>query len=81
MKKCFIILTASALITSPLSKLHAYEYVTDTGGCGYEDCCRSVCIVPAIGFAALMLAGIIAVGLQNRSHGGHNHSHSDCDCD
>lgn len=77
MKKWIVAALLAANILTTASKAEAVEYVTDTGGCGYEDCCRSICIIPAIGFAALMIAGIIAVGVHNRSSSGHGHSHSE----
>lgn len=78
MKKSILTLLLASVATLPFNQLSAYEYVTDTGGNGYDDCCRSICIVPAIGFAAAIVAGIIAVGVHNRSHSGHSsHSHSE----
>ena len=56
----------------------AVEYCTDTGGCAYEDAYQSCCIAPAIAFALIAIAGIIAVGVHNRSSSSHNHNHSHC---
>lgn len=49
------------------------EYCTDTGGCAYEDAYQSCCIAPAIAFALVAIAGIIAVGVHNRSGSSHTH--------
>jgi len=69
-------LTLFVMITHTLN-INAREYCTDTGGCAYEDTYQSCCLAPAIAFALIAIAGIIAVGVHNRSHS--DHAHMDCD--
>jgi hypothetical protein len=65
------------LVLSPCSApariIETEEYCTTLGGCGYRTSCASACITPAVGFALVILAAMIATGLQNR--GGHAHQH------
>ncbi|CCB87315.1 MULTISPECIES: hypothetical protein [Parachlamydia] len=76
-KKFVAIATLFAMFTSSASSAIAQEYVTDTGGYGYEESRRVPQIGPAIALGAMALAAIIAVAIQNSSHShGHGHSHS-----
>jgi hypothetical protein len=67
---------ATIIVSSP-SNIQARECCTDAGGYAYEDVANSCCLIPAVVFAVVAIAGIIAVGVQNRSHSGHGHAHSD----
>lgn len=71
LKKSITLLTCSAMLC--MSSSDAIEYCTDTGGCAYEDAYQSCCIAPAIAFALIAIAGIIAVGVHNRSGCSHAH--------
>ncbi|ADI37967.1 putative membrane protein [Waddlia chondrophila 2032/99] len=68
-KKTAILLTCSSMLC--LNTSEGIEYCTDTGGCAYEDAYQSCCIAPAIAFALVAIAGIIAVGVHNRSSSSH----------
>lgn len=70
------LLTLCALCACP-PKTQAREYCTSTGGAAYESAYQSCCIAPAIGFALLAIAGIIAVGVHNRHHSSHSHGDDD----
>jgi hypothetical protein len=77
-KKLISLITAITIVTTSITNLEAREYCTDAGGCAYEEAVQSCCMVPALTFAIVAIAGIIAVGVQNRGGGhGHGHAHSD----
>ena len=73
-KKTVTLLACSAMLCLHTSE--GVEYCTDTGGSAYEDSYQSCCIAPAIAFALVAIAGIIAVGVHNRSGDTHGHSHA-----
>ena len=77
LKRWIALLTLSAMITTVSPEANAREYCTDTGGCAYEDAYQSCCMAPAIALALIAIAGIIAVGVHNRSHSSHDHSSDD----
>jgi hypothetical protein len=77
-KSWIALLTLSAMVATSTENVNAYEYATDAGGYAYEDAVTSTSIAPAIVLALVAIAGIIAVGVHNRSHSSHNnHDHSD----
>lgn len=81
-KKWVSLITIATFATTSMTNLDAREYCTDAGGCAYEEAVQSCCMVPALTFAIVAIAGIIAVGVQNRGgHHGHGHSHSHSECD
>lgn len=73
-KKIFAIAATTALLTSSTGSLNAQEYCMDNGGCGYDECCRTSSLAPAIALGTIALVAIIAVAVQNTS--GHSHCHS-----
>lgn len=70
-------LTLTAMIATSTEDGHAKEYYTDSGGYAYEEAYQSCCLGPALVLALVAIAGIIAVGVHNRSSSNHNHVHSD----
>jgi hypothetical protein len=68
----FVLLAAMAALCSTPSQ--AAEFCIDNGGCGYDECCRTSSLAPAIALGTIALVAIIAVALQNTS--GHSHCHS-----
>lgn len=56
--------------------LGAEEVCVDNGGCGYNECCRSTSLAPAIALGTILLVGVIAVAVQNTSGHTHCHGHS-----
>lgn len=54
--------------------VQADEFCCETGGDGYDECCRSTSLAPAIALGTIALVAIIAVAVQNTS--GHSHCHS-----
>lgn len=75
LKKLFVLLTFSAVACLQPPSLSAAEYVTDTGGCGYQQCRKCPSIAPAVALGTIALVAIVAVALQNQSNG-HAHAHS-----
>ncbi len=73
-KQYIALLTVSAMLSN--GSTEAIEYCTDTGGCAYEEAYESCCIAPAIAFALIAIAGIIAVGVHNRGDGGSSSIHA-----
>lgn len=79
-KKMMLIATAIAMIGSPTSGLYAdacgptTDCCVDNGGCGFDACCRSSSLAPAIALGTIALIAIVAVAIQNTS--GHSHCHS-----
>lgn len=77
MKLARKLIASAALLTmlgTPVSHLSADDYCVDMGGCGYEDCCRSCSLAPAIALGTIAIVAIVAVAVQNTS--GHSHCHS-----
>jgi len=71
------LIASAALLTmlgSSAGSLCADDYCVDNGGCGYEDCCRSSSLAPAIALGTIAVVAIVAVAVQNTS--GHSHCHS-----
>lgn len=73
-KKLMFLVTALAMLGASSTSLQADEYCVDNGGCGYNDCCRSSSLAPAIALGTIALIAIVAVAVQNTS--GHSHCHS-----
>lgn len=78
-KRWIICLVLTAMFSTSAGDANAREYYTDAGGYAYESCYQSSCIAPAIVLALVAIAGIIAVGVQNRSKSSHAHVHGDSD--
>ena len=70
-KKFISVLCLVLMASTAPTKTEAVTYMTDTGGCAYEDAYQACCVAPAVVFAVALLAAIIVVGLHNRH--GHNH--------
>lgn len=72
-------LIASAALMTMLSAsgntLNADEYCVDNGGCGYDECCRTSSLAPAIALGAIAIVAIVAVAVQNTSGHAHCHAH------
>lgn len=68
-----------AMIATSAQNLRAqdeFEYNTDCGGYGYEQCRRVPSLAPAIALGTIALVAIIAVAVQNSSHHNHGHGHT-----
>lgn len=63
-----------AMIGSSANSINAQEWRTDTGGCGYSECCTCPSLAPAIALGTIALVAIVAVAVQN-SHSGASHGH------
>ena len=70
-----IILTMSLSFLITPEPIKATEYCVDNGGCGYNDCCRTSSLAPAIALGTIALVAIVAVLVQNTSGSAHCHSH------
>lgn len=73
-KKIIAAAALFAMLSTSANTLSADEYCVDMGGCGYEDCCRSCSLAPAIALGTIAIVAIVAVAVQNTS--GHSHCHS-----
>lgn len=74
-----VLATTLAMLSAPMSSLQADcapvdNCCVDNGGCGYDACCRSSSLAPAIALGTIALIAIVAVAVQNTS--GHSHCHS-----
>jgi hypothetical protein len=78
MKKIVAYLTLFGMCALSSSKGLAQEYCVDNGGCGYDECCRTSSLAPAIALGTLALVAIVAVAIQNTT--GHAHCHSSSSC-
>jgi hypothetical protein len=74
LKKIIALAALCAMVGSASNCLTADEYCIDNGGCGYEACCRSSSLAPAIALGTIAVIAIVAVAVQNTS--GHSHCHS-----
>lgn len=72
--KKLVAMTALMAMFASSGSVSADEICTDNGGCGYDDCCRTSSLAPAIALGTIALVAIIAVAVQNTS--GHSHCHS-----
>jgi len=72
--KKFIAAAALMAMMSSSVNVQAEEYCCPTGGCGYEECCRSTSLAPAIALGTIAIIAIVAVAVQNTS--GHSHCHA-----
>ncbi|PJD93494.1 MAG: hypothetical protein CK425_12600 [Parachlamydia sp.] len=75
LKKSVVLATVIAMLTASSHSVNADCCVTETEGCGYEECRRAPQVGPAIALGAIVIAAIIAVAIQNSSHSGHGHGH------
>jgi len=72
----FIALAAViAMLGTSSTELVAEEFCIDNGGCGYDDCCRTSSLAPAIALGTIAIVAIVAVAVQNTSGNSHCHSH------
>lgn len=77
LKRIVALATVMTMAGSSINSLNADDCTT-VAGCGYQECCASPCLTPAIALGAIAVVAIVAVALQN-SHGGHHHhSHGCC---
>ena len=74
-KKFIFITTAFAMFFAGTNYSHADEFCVDNGGCGYDACCRTSSLAPAIALGTIALVAIVAVAVQNTSGHAHCHSH------
>lgn len=72
-KKIVVSAVLLSFIGSP--NLKATEYCVDNGGCGYNDCCRTSSLAPAIALGTIALVAVVAVLVQNTSGSAHCHHH------
>lgn len=72
----FIATCALTAMVFSFSPAHTQEYCVDNGGCGYNDCCRTSSLAPAIALGTIALIAVIAVMLQNTSGSAHCHQHN-----
>ena len=70
-RKFITILCLTTMVSTAPTQTEAMTYMSDTGGCAYEDAYQACCVAPAVVFGVALLAAIIIVGLTNRH--GHNH--------
>lgn len=73
-KKILFLLTTLAMLGTSSLSLQADEFCVDNGGCGFNACCRSSSLAPAIALGTILLIAIVAVAVQNTS--GHSHCHT-----
>lgn len=77
--KNLIVFTAvAAMLSASSQNLNAEACVSDVAGYGYEECCSAPSLTPAMALGAIALVAIIALAIQNSSHG-HCHSHGSSD--
>lgn len=70
-----IALTVLLTFIGASGSLKAAEYCADNGGCGYNDCCRTSSLAPAIALGTIVVVAVVAVLVQNTSGSAHcNHS-------
>lgn len=71
------LIASAALVTmlgASAGNMKADECCVDNGGCGYDECCRTSSLAPAIALGAIAIVAIVAVAVQNTS--GHSHCHA-----
>lgn len=73
-KKLIAMAALVSMLGVSANTLRADECCVDNGGCGYDECCRTSSLAPAIALGTIALVAIIAVAVQNTS--GHSHCHS-----
>lgn len=74
LKRMIALSTVVAMCGSAIPA-NAQEFVSEVAGAGYEEARRSPSLTPAIALGAIALIAVIAVAVQNSSHGGGCHGH------
>jgi hypothetical protein len=74
-QKVVTCLALSCIFSFSSTKLCADEYCVDNGGCGYDECCRTSTLAPAIALGTIALVAAVAVAIQNTTGHAHCHSH------
>lgn len=67
--------TLMAMLGTSAAPLAADDCCPAPEGCGYNDCCESSCLTPAIALGAIAAVAIIAVVVTD-PFGHHHHGHS-----
>lgn len=73
-KRFMALAAVMAMLGTSASNIQADECYADNGGCGYDECCRTSSLAPAIALGAIAIVAIVAVAVQNTS--GHSHCHA-----
>lgn len=73
-KKLMFLVATLAMVSLSGAALQADDCCVDNGGCGFDECCRSSSLAPAIALGTIAVIAIVAVAVQNTS--GHSHCHS-----
>lgn len=76
-KKMLVLILSFAMLSTSIQKAEAVTYVTDSGGCGYDESRAAVNLAPAIALATVVIVAAIAIGVQN-SHGHSSSSSAHC---
>lgn len=74
-RKLIVFSTLTAMMFSLAAPLNAQEYCVDNGGCGYNECCRTSSLAPAIALGTIALIAIVIIAVQNTSGSAHCHAH------
>ena len=63
-KKFMFMAATLAMLGASSTTLQAEETCVDMGGCGYDACCRSSSMAPAIALGTIALIAIVAIAVQ-----------------
>jgi len=83
-KKIILLSSIMAILGTSTPSLQADQYdacceatpcCVEDAGCGYDQCCNSSSLAPALALGAIAVVAIIAVAVQD-SGGHHHHGHS-----
>ncbi len=74
-KKMIAFSTLVAMMAILVQPLEAVTYVTDTGGCAYDESRAAVNLAPAIALGTVAVVAIIAIAVQNSHHHSSSHAH------
>ena len=67
-RKILAFILSIIMLSTSIQQAEAVTYVTDMGGCAYDEARAAVNLAPAIALATVAIVAIIAIGVQN-SHG------------
>lgn len=78
LRKYVLLLIMAAMACGSFSNdLAAQDYVTEVGGCGYQDSYSSPSLTPYIALATVVIIAIVAVAVRHTHHH-HNNNHGHC---
>ncbi|MBA3239577.1 MAG: hypothetical protein H0T62_14720 [Parachlamydiaceae bacterium] len=79
LKKIVLLLTLAVMASGSVSNdLVAQDYVTDVGGCGYQESYDTPSLTPYIALGTVVIIAIVVLAVRHHHHHNNNNNHSHC---